>query len=84
MLHHTVLSFRKRVRRVSIGQTCGQLNVEGVQYMFVSSCVTADAYIFIRVHLCRCSVWVKPLFDQHCYSLLTCNFLTARKQIGEA
>ena len=61
-----------------IGHTCGYLNVEGIQHSFVSSCVTADAYIFIRVHLLRCSIWFEPLFDQHFHSLLTCDFLIAR------
>ena len=58
---------------MSIGHTCDHLNVEGVQYTFLPSCVTADAYIFTRVHLLRCSAWFEPLLDQHFYSLLTCN-----------
>ena len=48
---------------MSIGHNCGHLNYGGVQYTFVVSCLTADAYILIRVHLVRCPVWFDPLFD---------------------
>ena len=41
-------------------------------------------YIFIRLHLFRCSVWFQPLFDQHFYLLLTCKFLIARNHTAEA
>ena len=49
---------------MGIGHTCGYLNIEGIQHSFVPSSVTADAYILIRVHLLRCSIGFKPLFDQ--------------------
>ena len=84
LLHQTVLSLAKRVRRMGIGHMCGHLNVECVLYTFVRSCVTTEAYICIRAHLFRCSVWLESLFDQHFHSLIPCNFLTARKHTAEA
>ena len=54
---------------MDIGHTCGYLNVEGIRHSFVPSCVTADTYILISVHLLRCTVWFKPLFDRHFHSL---------------
>ena len=69
---------------MGIGHTCGYLNIEGLQHSLVPSCVTADAYILIRVHLFRCSAWLEPLFDKHFNSLLTCDFLIAREQTGQA
>ena len=69
---------------MGIGHTCGYLNVEGIQPSFVPSSVTADAYILIKVHLLSCSIWFEPLFDQHFYSLLTCDFLIAREHTAEA
>ena len=69
---------------MGIGHTCGYLNIEGVLHSLVPSCVTADAYIFIRLHLFRWSVWFELLFDQHFHSLLTCDFLIAREHTGEA
>ena len=69
---------------MGIGHTCGYFNVEGIQHSFVPPSVTADAYILIRVHLPRCSIWFEPLFEQHFHSLLICDFLIAREHIGEA
>ena len=69
---------------MGIGHTCDYLYVEGIQHSFVPSCVTADAYILIRVHLFRCSIRSELLFDQHFHSLLTCDFLIAREHTGEA
>ena len=69
---------------MGIGHTCGYLNFEGVQHSLVPSCVTADAYILIRVHLFWCSVWLESLFDQHFHSLLICDFPIAREHTGEA
>ena len=60
---------------MDIGHTCGYVNVEGIQHSLVPSCVAADAYILIRVHLFRCSVSFEPSFDQHFHSLLTCDLL---------
>ena len=57
---------------MGIGHTCGYLKIEGVRHSFVPSCVTADAYILIRVHLFSCSVCYEPVFDQRFHSLLTC------------
>ena len=71
LFQHMVLSLTKRVGRVDIGQTCGYLNVEGIQHLFVPSTVTADAYILITVHLLRCPIGFKPLFNHHFHSLLT-------------
>ena len=68
---------------MGIGHTCGYPNVEGIQHSFVSSSVTAGAYILIRVHLLRCSICFEPLFDKHFHSLLTCEFLIAREHTGE-
>ena len=68
---------------MGIGHISGYLHVEGVQHSLVPSCVTADAYIFIRVHLFRCSVSFEPLFDPHFHSLLICDFLIAREHTGE-
>ena len=84
LFHHKVSSLGNRITLFGIGHTCGYLNIEGVQHSFVSSCVTAEAYIRIRVHLLRWSVWFEPLFDQHFHSLLTCDFLIAREHTGEA
>ena len=69
---------------MGIGHTSGYLNVEGIQHSFVPPSVTADAYILIGVHLLRCSIGFEPLLDQHFQSLLTCDFLFARKHTGEA
>ena len=69
---------------MGIGYTSGYLNIEGFQHSLVPSFGTADAYILSRVHLFRCSVWFKPLFDKHFRSLLTCDFLIAREHTGEA
>ena len=69
---------------MGIGHTCGYLNIEGVQHTLVPSCVTTDAYILIRLHLFRCSVWFEPLFHQHFHSLLTCDFLMQGEHTGEA
>ena len=68
---------------MGVGHTCGYLNVEGIQHSFVPSCVTADVYILIGVHLLRCSVWFEPLFDHYFHSLLTCDFLIAREHTRE-
>ena len=48
---------------MGIGSTCGYLDVESVQYTLVPFGVAPDAYIFIRVHLFRCSIWFEPLFN---------------------
>ena len=69
---------------MGIGHTCGYLYVEGIQHSFVTSCVTADAYILIRMHLFRRSVSFESLFDQHFHSLLTCAFPIAGEHTGEA
>ena len=45
LLHHTVLSLTKRVRRVRVGYTCGYLDVQSVQYSLVPSGITPDEWI---------------------------------------
>ena len=53
LFQHTVLSFAKRVRHVSIGHICGQLKVECAENTFVPSWVTTNVYIFIKMYLFR-------------------------------
>ena len=42
---------------MGIGHFCGYLNVEGIQHLFLPPSVTADAYVLIRVHLLRGSMY---------------------------
>ena len=36
---------------MSVGHTCGYMDVQGIQYPCVPASVTPDTYIFVRVHL---------------------------------
>ena len=84
LFRQTILSLAQWITRVGIGHTCGYLNAERIQHSFVPSCVTADAYTLIGVHLLRCSIWFELLLDQHFHSLLTCDILVAGEHTGEA
>ena len=62
---------------MSIGNTCGYLNVQGVEHSLAPPVIAPGAYIVIRVRLLRCSIVFKPLFNENFYSLFSCNFFAA-------
>ena len=76
-------STTQRVICVSVGHTCGHMDGHGVQYSLVPSGVTPDAYVFVRVHLPRCPIVFKPLFNQTFHSLFPCDLFFAGKHTGE-
>ena len=66
-----------------VGHTCGYMDVRGVQYSLVSSSITPDAYVLVRVHLLRCPIVFEPLFNQNLYSLFPCDLFTAGEHTCE-
>ena len=59
---------------MSVGHTCGYMDVQGVQYSLVLSGITPDTYVLVRVHLVRCPIVLEPLFNQRLHSLFPCDF----------
>ena len=49
---------------MSVGHTCGYMDVQGVQYWLVPSGITPDTYVLVRVHLLGCPMVFKPLFTE--------------------
>ena len=80
---NTILSLAQRVRSVSIGHTCGYMDVQSVQHSLVPPGVTPDAYIFVRVHLLR-SIGLEPLFNQNFHSLFPCDLFATGECRSEA
>ena len=68
---------------MSRGNTCGYLDIQGVQRSLVPPGNTPEAYILIRVHLLGCSIVFKPLFNQSIYSLLPCDLFAEVEGTGE-
>ena len=58
---------------MSVGHSCGHMDVQGVQYSLVLSGITPDTYILVRVHLLRCPIVFKPLFNQNFHGLFPCD-----------
>ena len=68
---------------MSVGHTCGYMDVQGVQYSFVSSAVTPNMYVLVRVHLLRCPIVFEPLFNQIFHSLFPCDLFVLGERTGE-
>ena len=68
---------------MSVGHTCGHMDVEGVQYSLVPSGITPDTYVFVTVHLLRCPIVFESLFNQNFHSLFPCDLFVAGERTGE-
>ena len=70
---------------MSVGHTCGYMDVQGVRYSLVPSGITPDTYvctyvrmyILVRVHLLRCPIVLERLFNQNVHSLFPCDLFFA-------
>ena len=83
LLQHTVLSLAQRVRSVSVGHTCGYMDVQGVQYSLVPSGITPDTYVLVRAHLLRCPIVFEPLLIQNLHSFFSRDLFIAGEYTGE-
>ena len=68
---------------MSIGNTYGYLDVQGVQHSLVPPRMAPDAYILSRVHLLGCSIVFKPVFNQTFHSLFPCDLFVVRKRTSK-
>ena len=64
---------------MSIGHTCGSMDIQGVQYLLPPSVVTKAPYICVRLHLFRCPIVCEPLLNQNFHSLFTCFLFASGK-----
>ena len=60
---------------MTVGHTCGYMDVLGAQYSLLASGVTPDTYLLVRVHLLRCPIVLEPLFNKNVHSLFPCDLL---------
>ena len=69
---------------MTVGHTCGYMDIQGVQYSLVPSSITPDTYVLLRLRLFRCPIVFKSLFNQNFHSRFPCDLFVARKGTGEA
>ena len=62
---------------MSVGRTCGYMDVNGVRYSLVLSGITPDTYVLVIVHPLRCPIVFGPLFNQNFQSLFPCDYFLA-------
>ena len=68
---------------MSVGDTCGYIDVQGVQYSLVPSGVTPDTYVLVRLHPLRCPIVFEPLFNQRFHSLFPCDLFVTGVRTGD-
>ena len=66
-----------------VGHSWGYMDVQGVQYSFVPSSITADTYVLVTVHLLRCPIVLEPLFNKNVHSVFPCDLYVAGEGTGE-